>query len=97
MEGINSIVAALATKSQTDTQMFEAMEKRETQKAEARRKRDARNEHLELLKSGVFSPASAKTIKDSILESLGILKRKIDLTIEDDDHIYSSDSDNDNE
>jgi hypothetical protein len=93
MDGINSIVAVLASKSKTDSQMFEAMEEREDRKAEAKEKRDARKEHLALLKSGVFSSASAKTIKDSILESLGIKKRKINLTNVDEQSYHCSDSD----
>jgi hypothetical protein len=68
--GINSLVAMLQDKNQKDIQFMAEQEKRA-----------ARQEHLEFLKSGVFSPGTAKTIKESMLESLGI-KRKIDLTAE---------------
>ena len=49
-----------------------------------------------MLKSGVFSSASAETIKDSILESLGFKKRKIDRMNVDKNSYHYSDRDSNN-
>ena len=101
MEGIKSIVTVLAAKAQSDSQMMEAMrkreaaiEKREAHLAELTEKREARKEHLQLLKSNIFSPASAKTIKDSIIESLGFKKLKPNLTTT---HNKDNNDDDDND